>query len=243
MTRRSFPLPVFVAILLALAGALPSRAQTPPSDRDLQIYAGLHAAAANGDVAEIEQLIAAGEPPDLQDSNSRTPLIVAAFRRQHAAAQALIKAGANPNAFDLERYDIVTIAAANNDLDMLKIALAGGARAGNITSSYEGTALILASHRGHVEIVNTLIEAKAPLDHVNNLGWTALIEAVVLGNGGKDHTAIVAALVKAGADTTIKDRQGNTALTHARNRRYDDMVKILEPATGRRTFNLRGPTL
>ena len=75
-----------------------------------------------------------------------------------------------------------------------------------------------------------LIAHKAPLDHVNGRGWTALHEAVVLGNGGPNHVATVEALVKAGADTDIKDRQGATALTYARQRGYHDMIKILAPA-------------
>jgi hypothetical protein len=225
------------ATVLALAAAAPSqpRAQQAPTDRDLKIYAGLHAAAANGDVAEIEKLIAAGEKPNVQDSNSRTPLIVAAFRRQHEAARALLRLGANPNALDLQHYDILTIAATQNDLDMLKIGLEGGASAKNVTSQYDGTALIAAAHLGHVEIVRALIEAKAPLDHVNNLGWTALLEAVVLGNGDKAHIDTVEALVKAGANVDVKDRQGMSALDHARQRNYSDMVKVMEPATGRRT--------
>ena len=134
-----------------------------------------------------------------------------------------------------QRYDIVTIAAVQNDLEMLKIALAGGGNARNVTSPYDGTALIASAHLGHVEVVRTLIEAKAPLDLVNNLGWTALIEAVVLGNGDKNHIDVVEALVKAGADVDIKDRQGSTALAHAKQRGYADMVKILTPASGRRT--------
>ncbi len=234
--RRVTFLSVAAAAALALLGEpalLP--AQTAPTERELQIYAGLHAAAANGDVAEIEKLIAEGEKPNIQDSNSRTPLHVAVFRRHHAAAQALLRLGANPNAMDGQRYDIVTIAAVQNDLEMLKIALGGGGSARNITSQYDGTALIASAHLGHVEIVRTLIEAKAPLDHVNNLGWTALIEAVVLGNGDKNHIDVVEALVKAGADVDIKDRQGSTALAHARQRGYADMVKILTPASGRRT--------
>jgi ankyrin repeat protein len=228
---------LYPAIAIALLCAIPSplEAQTAPTERDLQIYAGLHAAAANGDVAEIEKLIAAGEKPNLQDANSRTPLHVAVFRRQQAAAQALLRLGANPNAKDAQQYDIVTIAAVQNDLDMLKLALAGGGSARNITSPYDGTALIAAAHLGHVEVVRTLIAAGAPLDHVNNLGWTALIEAVVLGNGGKNHIETVEALVKAGADVDIKDRQGATALSHARQRGYSEMIKLLEPASGRRT--------
>jgi ankyrin repeat protein len=84
-------------------------------------------------------------------------------------------------------------------------------------------------------MVKSLIEAKAPLDHVNMLGWTALITAVVLGNGDKNYLDTVEALIKAGADAQIKDRAGLTALDHARARGYTDIVKVLEPASGRKT--------
>jgi ankyrin repeat protein len=207
-----------------------------PSENDLRVYAGLHSAAANGDIAEIERLVRGGERIDIQDANSRTPLIVAAFRKQYEAMRTLIRLGADPNARDAQRYDIVTIAAVQNDLDMLKLALESGASAKNITSPYDGTALIAAAHLGHVEVVRTLIGAGAPLDHVNNLGWTALIEAVVLGNGDKAHIDTVEALVKAGANVDAKDRQNMTALDHARQRGYSDMVRIMEPAAGRRTM-------
>ena len=149
------------------------------------------------------------------------------------AARALLRLGADPNALDAQRYDVITIAAVNDDLEMLKIALAGGGNARAITSPYDGTALIAAAHLGHVEIVRALIAAKAPLDHVNNLGWTALMEAVVLGNGGANHTATVEALVKAGADVNIPDRHGITPLGHARPRGYSQMARILESAGAR----------
>jgi hypothetical protein len=226
-----------VAALLALFCATPAwvRAQQAPTDHDLTIYAGLHAAAAKGDVAEIERLIAAGEKPDLQDANSRTPLIVAAFRKQYEAMRALIRLGANPNARDAEHYDVLTIAAVQNDLAMLKLALEGGASAKNITAPYDGTALMAAAHLGHIEAVRALIAAQAPLDHVNSMGWTALIEAVLLGNGDKAHGDTVEALVKAGANVDIKDRRGMTAIDYARQRGYSDMVRVMEPASGRRT--------
>jgi ankyrin repeat protein len=169
---RLLPFIVSTAALGLAASATPGVAQTPPSGQELRIYAGLHDAAARGDTAAVEALIAAGERPNIQDANSRTPLHVAAFLRQYAVARALLRFGADPNALDAQRYDIITIAAVNNDLEMLKIALAGGGNARAITSPYAGTALIAAAHLGHVEIVRALIEAKAPLDHVNNLGWT-----------------------------------------------------------------------
>ena len=224
-------IPAAAALLAATAGL--ASAQTPPSERDLRIYAGLHDAAARGATDEIEKLIAAGEKPSIQDSNSRTPLHVAVFLRRHAAARALIRLGADPNALDAQRYDALTIAAVNDDLEMLRIALEGGGSARAITSPYEGTALIAAAHLGHVDIVRALIAAKAPLDHVNNLGWTALLEAVVLGNGGANHTAVVDALVKAGADVTVPDRHGTTALGHARRRGYSQIARILERAGAR----------
>ncbi|MFQ5578637.1 MAG: ankyrin repeat domain-containing protein, partial [Anaerolineae bacterium] len=124
--------------------------------------------------------------------------------------------------------DIVTIAAVADDLEMVDLALALGADAGNVTSPYDGTALIAASHLGHHEVVKRLIAGGAPLDHINNLGWTALIEAVVLGNGGPDHVQTARALVDAGAGKTIADREGVTPLEHARARGYSGLVAVLE---------------
>jgi hypothetical protein len=231
LKRAAAAIAAFAALTI---GAAPVSAQNPPTERELQVYAGLHAAAANGDVKELEELISDGEKIDLQDASSRTPLIVAAFRKQYAAAEALLKHGANVNAHDVQGYDILTIAAVNNDVELAKLALTNGANAGAVTGTSSSTALISAAHLGHVEILRLLIDAKAPLDHVNNIGWTALITAVVLGNGSKEHVATVEALVKAGANVDIKDRGGHTALDYARQRRYDDMVKIIEPAKGRK---------
>ncbi|MGC2054606.1 MAG: ankyrin repeat domain-containing protein, partial [Pseudolabrys sp.] len=83
------------------------------------------------------------------------------------------------------------------------------------------------------EVVRILIAAKAPLDHVNNLGWTALIESIVLGDGGKRHTVTLKALVDAGANVNIADRSGDMPLKLAKKRGYSEMTKILEGAGAR----------
>jgi len=224
---------VAVVVCFMLANTSLALAQIPPGTSELHVYAGLHAAAAKGDAAEIERLMAAGQNPNAQDAHSRTPLHIAAHFGHGAAAQALLKGGGNPNALDAQRYDIVTIAAVNNDVPMLKLALAGGCDPKAITSPYQGTALIAAAHLGHAEVVRVLIAAGAPLDHVNNLGWTALMESIVLGNGGKAHSDTLEALVKAGANVNIADRQGVTPLGHAKGRGYGEMVRILEGAGAR----------
>jgi len=105
-----------------------------------------------------------------------------------------------------------------------------GASAKQVTSRYDGTALIAAAHLGHDGVVRQLIAAGAPLDHVNNLHWTAVIEAIVLGNGGTRHQATLQALVKAGANLQLADRQGQTPLELARARGYGEMVKMLMAA-------------
>jgi uncharacterized protein len=219
----------------ATAGEPLRLAQIAPSEAELRIYAGLHAAAAEGDAAAIERLIAAGEKPNLEDSCSRTPLHVAAFFGQHEAARTLIRLGANPNARERQRFDVLTIAAVAGDLEMVDILLAAGADPRAIVGPYDSTALIDAAHLGLVAIVERLIAARAPLDHFNAFGFTALIEAVVLGNGSAAHGSVVAALARAGADVDLTDRQGMTALAHAEARGYRDMARVLAATEPRPT--------
>jgi ankyrin repeat protein len=221
------------ALLLALVIILPASAQVPPTEAELRAYGGLHAATARGDVVEIEQRIASGDNKEAIDSRQRTPLHVAVYLKRHDAARALMRLGADPNKLEADRYDIITIASVANDVPMLKIAIEGGGNPKAITSRYDGTALTAAAHLGHAEVVRTLIAAKAPLDHINNLKWTALIESIVLGDGGGNHTETLRALVKAGADTHIPDGSGATPLKLARARGFRAMVAILEQSGAR----------
>ena len=220
-------------LVLTLGAAAIAAAQVRPSASEVASYAGLLAAAARGDAARISDLLARGDVPDVRDANGRTPLHVAAHGGHHSTMRALVAGGANPNALENDRYDIVTIAAVANDVATLEVALALGARAGNITSRYDGTALIAAAHLGHADVVRVLIRAGAPLNHVNNLGWTALIESIVLGDGGPRHTETLRVLVDAGANVNVADRNGQTPRALARARGYGEMVKMLEGAGAR----------
>lgn len=215
-----------IVLLLCLLPSL-ALSQTPPSTAEVSAYDGLFKAAYEGDVPSIARLAAAGADLNAKDAHGRTPTLVAAFASQDTAFKALVVAGADPNAQDEVGYDAVTIAAVADDPEFMSLALALGNRPNLIHTNWDGTALIAASELGNDEVVRRLIKAGAPLDHVNNLGWTALIEAIVLGDGGPRHVATVKALVDAGADATIADRNGMTPLQLAKARGFDEIVRIL----------------
>ena len=202
-------------------------AQTAPSASEIAVYEGLFRAANHGDVPAIRQLASEGADVDARDATGRAPIHVAAFASQDDALRALAEAGANMNARDGQAYDVVTIAAVANDPDLMSLAIERGNNPGLVTSPYDGTALSAAAHLGHVEVVRRLIAAGAPLDHVNNLHWTAVMEAVVLGDGGQDHQAVLDALLDAGADRTLADREGVTPLQHAERRGFAEMAERL----------------
>ncbi len=216
---------IFVASLM-FAG--PALAQTAPSPSEIASYSGLHLAAHEGDVDEIMRLIASGAELEARDGSGRTPAHVAAFASHDDALRALAKGGADMNAFENRVYDVLTIAAVANDPEMVSLAMELGNKPDLVTSIYDGTALIAAAHLGHHDVVARLVKGGAPLDHVNNLVWTALMEAVVLGDGGSDHIKTVQILVEAGADKSITDRNGITPLEHAQTRGYDEIIEILK---------------
>jgi len=230
----------FASIATALVFALPAAglgpsacAQVPPTAQEAAGYTALHAAAWRGEAAAIERLAADKAALEARDGAGRTPLHVATFARQRGAVKALLAAGANTAALENGRYDAVTIASVADDEETLAMLLGGGASAKLVTSRYDGTALIAAAHLGHDGVVRQLIRAGAPLDHVNNLHWTALIESIVLGDGGPRHQATLKALLDAGASVKLSDREGRTPLQLARSRGYTAMVQMLEGAGAR----------
>ncbi len=224
---------MLLCVACTLLPAPRAHAQIAPGAAEIAAFSPLHAAAHKGDLAQLDKLIAAKVNLDARDAYGRTALHVATFARQGDALRALAGAGAKLELLENDRYDAVTIASVADDEDTLRLLLALGASAKLTTSRYDGTALIAAAHLGHDGVVRQLIAAGAPLDHVNNLHWTALIESIVLGNGGKRHVETLRALLGAGASTKLTDRQGATPLAMAKSRGYGEMVKWLEAAGAR----------
>ena len=172
-------------------------------------------AAARGDVAAVRALLVSGAAVDGRDPAKRTPLLLATRANHVEVAGLLIGAGADVNAKDNIRDTPFLYAGAEGRNEILRLILATGRADLGDTNRYGGTALIPAAHHGHPETVRILLSTGIDIDHVNNLGWTALLEAVILGDGGPVYREIVGLLVDAGA-AGLADRDGVTPLEHAR---------------------------
>ncbi|OCB11246.1 hypothetical protein A5717_21115 [Mycolicibacterium porcinum] len=174
----------------------------------------LLAAASNNDAARVRELIARGADLEVRDERGRTPLVAATKSGAADAARALIEAGADVNAKDDLQDSAYLYAGAEGLDDILELTLSHGADVRSV-NRYGGTALIPASEHGHVSTVRTLIAAGVDVNHVNNPQWTALHEAIVYGDGSVKYQHVVRALLDAGADQSIRDGSGRTALDNA----------------------------
>ena len=161
-------------------------------------------------------------------------LLTAAYANDVDEASRLIEAGADVNAKDetVQSAYLIATSEVGDDPRLLELTLANGADVASL-DSYDGTGLIRAADRGYTTIVSRLLETDVDVDHVNRLGWTALLEAIILGGGDAAHTDVVRLLVEAGADLTIADGQGVTPLAHAEQSGYEEMAEILRSAGAR----------
>lgn len=193
----------------------------------------LHKAAAANDAGRIRGLIDGGAAIDARDKAERTPLLIATRANAADAARVLIGAGADVNARDQIRDTPFLYAGAEGRLEILRMILATGKADLADTNRYGGNALIPAAHHGHPETVRELLKTAIDVNHINRLGWTALIETIILSDGGPTHQDIMKQLIAAGADVNIPDGDGISPLAHARQRGYTAMVTMLESAGAR----------
>ncbi|GAA4877617.1 ankyrin repeat domain-containing protein [Paenibacillus vulneris] len=189
--------------------------------------------AEQGNKSGVELLLKQGIDINGQDTLGRTAVLASAHGRQTDLVQYLIEQGADVNIRDNRSDNVLLYSGAEGLLEIVKLALAAHADT-RLTNRYGGTALIPASERGHVEVVSELLEhSDIQVNHINNLGWTALLEAVILSDGGPKHQQIVRKLLEHGADPSIPDRDGVTALQHAQARGYKEIERMLIEAAAK----------
>ena len=211
----------------------PTAAPTPPGAPAPAADPGpaLIAAADRGDAAGVRALLTGGAPVDARDDRGATALVRAAYGNHVDAAAELVGAGADVDLADDTRQSAFLIATSEvgDDPRLLELTLRAGADL-DARDGYDGTGLIRAAERAHVSIVERLLRAGIDRDHINRLGYTALHEAVVFGEGSPADQATVSALVAGGVRVDIPDRTGTTALAHAERRGQREVAAILRAA-------------
>ena len=201
---------------------------TNKTNQEMEI--NLHKAVETNDLKMLTTLLNRNPNLEVKDDKGRTPLMRATYNNNYEIAKKLIVAGANVNAQDDILNSPFLYAGATGYIDILKLCLQHGADF-NIFNRYGGSALIPAAEKRHVEIVQILTQTpNYPINHVNNLGWTALLEAIILGSRSQKQIEIVQILVDAGADFTIADFDGVTPLQHAKRNSLHEIAHILENA-------------
>lgn len=189
-------------------------------------------AAQRGDTAGVEGLIASGAPIDQANASGQTPLLLAVRNNHLAIATRLIDAGANINAQASNQDTPWLLAGALGRTAMLRHMLPKGPDFG-VRNRFGGNALIPACERAHVDTVAFLVTTPIDVNHVNNLGWTCLLEIVILGDGGPRHVEVTKLVLAAGADPNIADKDGVSPLQHARLRDQREVAALIEAAGGR----------
>ncbi|MFD0769878.1 ankyrin repeat domain-containing protein [Bacillus sp. CGMCC 1.60114] len=183
-----------------------------------------------GDTETVVKLIKSGANLNVRGTQGETPVMAATYYNHIDTVKALLTAGADVNIQDNYKDNPFLYAAAEGTLEILKLTIEAGADT-KIINRFGGTALIPAAERGHVEVVKELLAyTDIDVNHMNNLGWTALMEAVLLGNGGKEYQQIVQMLIEHNADVNIPDKEGVTPLQHAKERGFTKIQSILEKA-------------
>jgi uncharacterized protein len=198
--------------------------------RGVSVNEDLIQAAQQGNTERVLELLQQGADMNAQDAGGRTPIMAATYGNHIETVAALLNAGADVNIPDDMLNTPFLYAGAEGFLEILKLAYEAGADP-TITNRYGGIAIIPASERGHVEVVKYLLEhTTTNVNHVNNLGWTALLEAIILSDGGIRQQQIVKLLLEHGADVNLADAEGVTPLAHAKARGYKEIQTLLENA-------------
>jgi uncharacterized protein len=189
-------------------------------------------AATRGDATTVRKLIGAGAPLDPVDASKRTPLLIAVERDELETATLLIEAGANINAQAANLDTPWLLAGARGRAEMLRLMIAKKPDL-SLRNRFGGNALIPACERAHVEAVEVLLTTKIDVNHINNLGWTCLLEIVILGDGGPRHVEVAKLVLAAGANPNIADNDGVSPLTHAKRKGQRHVAALIEAAGGR----------
>lgn len=184
----------------------------------------------NNDLEKVREILQDTSYP-INETNDKgeTPLLIAAHENYTEAAKLLIEAGADINQQDHIQDSAYLYAGAQGKTEILKYMLEHAEPNQAVVNRYGGNALIPAAEKGHLDNVQLLLaDGRVDIDHQNNFGYTALIEAVALTDGSVVYQQIVQELLAHNANKELRDDSGRTALDYAKEKGYIKMIELLE---------------
>ena len=214
----------------AIVGALQAAIDAAPLD-PAAASAALRQAANDGDADRVAVALRSGADIESRDERGRTPLLLASAADNVETARLLVVLGADPDAQDDQQDSAWLVTGVTGSVAMLEVLLPAHPDLA-LRNRFGGVSIIPASERGHVDYVRRVVSTGIDVNHVNDLGWTAMLEAIVYGDGSQPYQDIIGILLDAGADPLIADKDGITPLQHARTRGFVDIADRLQAAGG-----------
>lgn len=184
-------------------------------------------AAQDGNLEGLKNCLAKGVDINATNRQKRTAITLASLHKQYECVEFLISAGADINKQDETCFNPFLLSCLNNDLTLLRLILPAKPDL-NVLSRFGGVGITPASEKGHVEIVRELLtQTDINVNHTNFVGWTPLLEAIVLNDGGAKQQEIVKLLLDHGANPHMTDKYGKKPLELAREKGYREIAELL----------------
>ncbi|MEF3111270.1 ankyrin repeat domain-containing protein [Raoultella sp. WB_B2P2-3] len=184
-------------------------------------------AAEQGNLAQLKQCLLQGVNINSTNRLGQTAIVLASLHQHYNCVAQLIDAGIDINKQDQTCFNPFLLSCLNNDLTLLRLILPAAPDL-NCLTRFGGVGLTPACEKGHLAIVKELLTHTAiNVNHTNFVGWTPLLEAIVLNDGGDTQQAIVALLLEHGASPHMTDKYGRTPLELARDKGFSEIARLL----------------
>ena len=181
------------------------------------------------DVQKVKEILARSNATVKEINDKKeTPLLIATHENGVEIAKLLIDAHADINQQDAIQVSAYLYVGAQGKTEILRYMMEHAKPNQQVRNRFGGNALIPAAEKGHLDNVRLLLtDEQVDIDHQNDYGYTALIEAVALTDGSKVYQEIVQELMDAGVNQNLRDRYGKAALDYAKEQGYRKMIEIL----------------
>ena len=181
-----------------------------------------------GDAKAVKALISEGADVKTKDKNGKAAIVIATEKGYAEVLKLILENGADPNGkyFKNPKANLFVLSMHNSHFDAALVLLKSGAAADFNHKYKEGkTALMVAIESKNQDLVTYLIFKKFNIDATDDFGNTALIYAVKY-----DLFSVAKKLLELGADPTLRQVDGKTALDIAKSENKSSLVRILTEA-------------